>query len=867
MDERAETFGQFVRRYRRVARLTQEELAERSGLSARGISDLERGARRRPHRETVQMLAGALGLDAAGRARLDLLARAEQPTRAPADGALSMAPAGLIGRDDDLVTVAGWLAARDVRLITLWGPGGVGKTSLALALAARHEATASEPAIFVPLAAIADPALVLPTIAHALGLSDADERPPLERLTVYLRSRPLLLVLDNVEHLLPAAPSIGALLAACPALRVLATSRELLHLSSERAYPVAPLGLPVASDEGPGQIEASDAVRLFVERARAIAPEFTVTEDTAPYVARICSLADGLPLAIELAAARLRHLDVAALAARMPNRLQILTHGAADLPARQQTLRQTIAWSVDLLPPEAQRLLRWLAVFRGGWTLDEADSLLAETGVDVVDALARLVDASLVMARRVAPGQMRYEMLETIREYAEEQLRARDEADAARERHMLVMRAVTDAAERGLQSGARAAWSRRAADELDNVRAALRWSLDHDRHEIALHIAGNLDWFWDAVGRDGEGWSWCQDVLAAGDGERATWAWARAAMAGGAIAWNIGDMAASDRLLTESVARFRTMDDDRSLGQALANGGLTKLYLGDTETACQMVGESVTLFTRVGDRWSLGLARFILGDAQAESDPDVARANYERSLTEFRALGEPWGIALALNGLGGLAMRRRDYETARALMEEGLKYRESLGNLHATALSLTSLGELARRQGDDERAMGFLERGLARFRDAGDAEHIAWTLHNIGLVRLRRRELAPAARAFREELTIRAEQGNLASLLETIDAVAALASQCGDPERATVLLGTTRAMRATQALPESGEAKEERSLLADHASECGQPTFDAVPDPGGILSLDEAVRLAHEFLATAMTHPHDSRAATISDCT
>ncbi|HEV7126121.1 MAG TPA: tetratricopeptide repeat protein [Ktedonobacterales bacterium] len=849
-------FGALLRRHRAALGLTQEEIAERAGLSVRGISDLERGARERPHLDTVELLADALALSGADRARFWATARAGAQGGADATPTnLPSPPTAILGRAGEIAAVAALIERPEVRLLTLTGPGGVGKTRLAIHVASEARTAFPDGVYFVPLAALREPSHVMTTIAHTLGLADASGEPPPARLAKYLRTRRLLLALDNFEHLLSAAPAIGELLARCPSLMVLATSRAPLRLTGEHEYPVPPLGLPERPQKGAtlGMVVAAPAAALFLARLAAYAPRLRLTDADAPAVATICARLDGLPLAIELAAARARHLGLDDLAVRLQRRLPVLTHGPRDLPPRQQTLRATIAWSEDLLTSDAQRLFRLLAVFAGGWTTKQAISLCQGEAppAAVEEALDALVDSNLVQVEHSAEQLPRYTMLATIREFAEERLGAGGGEEWARRRHADVTLAFTDQAERGLQSGERTVWSRAATAELDNVRAALHWSLTHDAAEHALRIVGNLDWFWDAVARDREGWAWSQAALAMTGAEQHGWGYARALFAAGSIAWNVSAFEASTRLLTESVARFRTLDDRRSLGQALMSLGLTALYQGKLDTAHQHVAESVALFETVDDRWNLGLALFSSGETQYARNPAAARAAYERSLAVFRSVGDPWGIAHALTGLGGLAMRAADYVAARRLMEEALALRRSVNNPGAIATSLTSLGELARREGDDDNALPYLEDGLARFRELGDAEHVAWTLRNLALVATRRGDWRRAMATLAECLTLRVEQGNPAQIAKTFTAIAHALLPRGEAEQAARLWGAAQGIRASsgEATPADEDGADELELDARLRATLGAARAADAVRRGRELTLAEAISAAQETLA------------------
>jgi predicted ATPase/DNA-binding XRE family transcriptional regulator len=843
------SFGALLRTFRIAAGLTQEALAERAGLSVRGISDLERGAREHPHHDTVELLVQALGLDADDRVALTAAARpvARASSRAlPSPDSLPHPLTSLIGRETDVQAIRSLVLRDDVRLLTLTGPGGVGKTRLAVQVAGELRDTFTDGVWFVSLAPLRDPALVPATIAHTFGLQESGNAAPSAWLGGFLARLQLLLVLDNFEHLLPASPLLNDLLALCPGLCVLATSRVLLRLSAERVYDVAPLDLPrQASDATIDQLRCIPASALLIERRAAVAAHDDLTDRDAAAITEICGQLDGLPLAIELAAARCRHLTLVDLAERLDHRLPLLTAGARDLPERQQTLRGAIDWSYGLLTSSEQRLLRHMSVFAGGWTLEQAEALVPE--LDVAALLGELVDSSLVRSGIGSSGRTRYHLLETIREFAEECLIAAGEDDTARERHADIMLNFTDRLERGLLSSERIAWSKRALEELDNVRAALRYSLEHGDSDRALSMAGNLDWFWDAVARDREGLNWSEAALALTNIDRNSLGYARALIVAGAIAWNIGDFARSAERLEESVVRLRLLNEPRSLGQALLNLGLTRLYLGDVQGARACMTEGVDCFEAVDDRWGLGITCFGLAEVLMLDDIEAARELYARSLMTFQSIDEPWGIATATAGLAGVAMKRRDYSTARRLMEDALALRRMIANPNAIALSLGSLGELARREGDFARAARDLEEGLSRFRDVDDGEHIAWTLHNLGLVELERGDLRRAATCLAECWSLRVAQGNPVEIANVIAALARLATRLGALENAARLWSYAAMIRALHdAAPTSTEdAGAEQQMLTDLRSRLGEGAI-ATAQP---LSSPEAIQQATPLVA------------------
>ena len=864
-------FSDVLRRYRMSAGMTQEELAERAGLSARGISDLERGRRSRPYFETVRLLASALELGDEDRAALFASARGTlvevpRPTIEEHSTHLPSQLTSFVGRESERRIICEVLQRDTVRLVTLTGAGGVGKTRLALQIAAEMRAAFDDRVYFVPLASLRDHNLVLATIAHGMGLTDTSNEPPLARLIANLRGKRALLILDNLEHLLDATPAINELLIGCPDLSVLATSRAALSLSGEHEFVVPPLELPEPNQSDDlTALMRFPAVALLLDRLSMNDPGLTLSVGDVAAITEICRRTDGLPLAIELAAARNRHMTLQELASRLRHRLDLLARGPRDLPHRQRALRDTIAWSYELLGADEQRLMRWLAVFSGGWALASVEALCRDEDdwrINVVDGLATLIESSLVQITRGVDGLSRYDMLDTIREFAEEALAETGESHLVHERHAAMMMAYAEQSDRGLRSGARTKWTRNVAPEVENVRAALRWLLDQDETERALVFIGNLLWFWDAVSRGREGRTWGEEALAKPNADPQSWSYARASYVTGQQAWAMGDLVAASRLLSHSAERFRALGDRRSLGQTLDQLGSTYLSKGDLDAAQALLSESAELLDNDDYRWDYGLSIFMLGDVMSRTDPEAARRCYEMSLEAFRTVGDPFGMAIPITGLGGLAMRERDYATARALFEEGLALRRAAGHTFNTAISLTSLGELSRYEGDVEGAQDYLEQSLKLFRDLGDAERMAWTLYNLSMVAIQTGNLLVASDALRESLSLRLEHGSEAQVSQTLAGLSQVALLSGKADCAARLLGMVEVIRTSMgiAMPKDEDGEAEQRCRQQAKTILGAQGFEAALADGLQSSRGEAIRLAFE-LAQNAADGHESTLA------
>jgi predicted ATPase len=685
-----------------------------------------------------------------------------------------------VGREKEIAAGKELLLRPDVRLLTITGPGGIGKTRLALKVAGALAEHFRGGIYFVSLAPLSDPTLITSAIVQTLGIREAGGQSPHEVLKKHLEeaSRPTLFLLDSFEHLIPAASIVAELLAAGPNLRILVTSRAALHLYGEHEFPVPPLAVPDLRTILPVEVLSQyAAIALFVQRAVAAKPDFELDRQNAPAVVEICARLDGLPLAIELAAARVKVLSLPSMRARLASRLQLLTGGARDLPQRQQTLRAAIDWSHDLLSTAEQRLFRRLSVFAGGCTLEGVEAVCdakADLDLDLLEGMASLVDKSLMQQVAQADSESRFLMLETIREYAREKLEASMEEASTRRAHAAFCLVLAE--EEGAEQGG-AEWLERLALEHDNFRAALEWLTETGDADWGLRLGTALFRFWETRELLAEGRGRLAKLLEIAGAATRTKMRERALFAAGVLAEAQGDYASADSLIKESLDIARQLHDKQGAAVSLNALGVLARERGDVAVAHSLLEESLVLWKELGDHKAVGRSLSNLANvAKLQGDYPRARSLYAECLSIFRGVGDLPGIAWSLNYQGDVARDQGDSAAARTLYEEALAIFRELGDRWGIAGTLADLGSLAREQWDYPRAHSLYRESLTIFRELEHKRGIARLLECFACLSAaqlqagRSLRLAGAAAALRQKVGAPrppAEQTKLETILDT----------------------------------------------------------------------------------------------------
>jgi predicted ATPase/class 3 adenylate cyclase len=715
-----------------------------------------------------------------------------------------------IGRDRQIAEIKALLS--QARLLTLTGPGGAGKTRLALQVAADVLEGFKDGVWLVELAPLSNPDLIPQAIASAVNVREQPGRPILSTLTDDLQRKHLLVVLDNCEHVVAACASLAnTLLRACPNLRILATSREALGIAGETSWRVPSLSLP-DPDRLPGleSLSAYESVRLFIDRAVAALPAFTVTPENAPWIAEVCHRLDGIPLAVELAAVRVKSLSVQQIASRLDDRFRLLTGGSRAALPHHQTLRAAMDWSYDMLSEPERIGLRRVAVFPSGFTLEAAEAVSEGDGVDaseVLDLLVRLVDKSLVVAEEDG-GEVRYRLLETVRQYGRERLRESAETAAVQRRHRDWYLGLAEQVGPNLFGAEQAAWFDRLEVEQANLRAALMWSIENEGAEAASRLVGVLWRFWAVRGYFEEGGRWLEAVSEAA--KRSTDAppafRAQALNAAGHLALSRGGLATARTLLEESLAIRRQLGDRADVAVALSNLGTVAIHQGEMVMARALLEEGLAIRRELGDRVDIAGALDDLGTAAIEwGDAPMARALLQEGLAIRRELGDKAGIAASLNNVGMAAGKQGDYAAARSLLEESVLLCQEVGDKWLHAVTLDTLGDLARAQADP---------GAARLRYA-------------------------------ESLLICRELEDMRAALYGLEGLAGVACAQGQYKRAAKLFAAAAGLREAGGVPLriSERADHDRDVAAAQ-SDLGEGAFGAAWAEGGEMTLAQAIEYA-----------------------
>lgn len=748
------------------------------------------------------------------------------------------------GREKELAELEELLLAAPTRLVTMTGPGGTGKSRLALELASRVLEQFGGAVWFVPLADLSDPRRIVDAALEALRLPRSGSVDPLEQVVEALSRQPSLLVLDNFEHLVAdGAPFVRTLLERVPSLTCLVTSRQRLDLSGEREFAVPPLQTP-AGIEPPQQLSACESVQLFIDRAQAVKPDFQVTNQNAPALAELCSRLEGIPLAIELAAARAQVLAPAQMLRQLDRRFEFLVSRKRDGAERHQTLHAAIEWSYRLLAPELQRFFARLSVFRGGWSLEAAETVCAEPLP--LDYLAQLRECSLVLSEEDG-DELRFRMLETLREFGQEWLEASSEAPALRRQHADFFTTLVEEAEPDLQHGPQQGeWLRRLEREHDNLRAVLGWLAAQGQGEMGLRLGGALWKFWEVRGHWTEGRELLASLLR--EAKAGTAARARVLHGAGWLALRQGDTGAMRALFEERLTIHRELGDKEEIAGSLNSLGLAASYQGEYEAARAFYEESLAIKRELGDKsgtaWvlnNLGIAAWDQGEWAA------AQALYEESLAIQRDLDNKHGTASLLDNLGILAHDQADFGTARARHEESLVIRRELGDRRGIATSLHNLGDVSSADRNYSLARTHYEESLAIHRELGNQRDIAISLDGLGGVAMALGDYEVARAHYGESLAIRRELGNKGSIAEALEKLAAVAAARGQPERTARLFGVVEALREAMGapLPPADRAEHDRSVAAVR-TELGEEAFAAARAEGQAMSLEQACDYALE---------------------
>jgi predicted ATPase/DNA-binding CsgD family transcriptional regulator len=723
-----------------------------------------------------------------------------------------------IGREQEIAAVSTFLLRDDVRLLTLTGPGGVGKTRLGLQIAAHLEQEFADGVCFVSLAPISETELVVPTIAQALGVKEVGAQPLLARLQDYLREKQMLLLLDNFEQVVSAASLLPELLTPCIQLKMLVTSRAVLHIAGEHQFSIPPLPLPGPDDDPSGAAFAcNEAIALFCLRAQEVTPDFQLTPGNSNAVAELCRRLDGLPLAIELAAARIKLLPPQALLTRLRQHHPIVTSTIRDLPARQHTLHQTIKWSYDLLDDDEQTLFRYLCVFVGGCALEAAEAVchtLHDHRRNVLEGISSLLDKSLLQQREQAEGEPRLLLLETIRAFGQECLVESGEATRVQQAHARYFLNLAEEIEEKLFGAEQVYWFDTLEREHENMRAALRWFIESGKSEPALRLAGALARFWTVRGYVSEGRQWLQRALVS-PGQLPLHPRAKALSWAGWLAQLQNDAPTAELLCKESLELSQELFDARGIALAQHRLALIQAHRGNFAAAYALLEESVRRSREIGDTSGVAYSLMGLGNyAIGRSEPQLVRSWLEEALGLFRALENIEGIAWSLRALAHLSLIEGERAQASALAEEALALFRAMGLDDGAGLTLQLLGQVLLQQDEAERARLLFAESHHIFKESGSQRSAAQALFLLTCVAVLQENMEAARSSWEESLAILQALHDTSGIITALSTLAGVARQHGEARWAAHLWGAAERIREEHALAilPAQQARSEQSM-------------------------------------------------------
>lgn len=869
MTDAEPSFGQWLRHARRDMGFTQKELAQAAGCSTTSVRKIEAGVYR-PSKQVAERLVASLEVAPDEREKLIRLARAassalptlpaegpQQQAAGPVPNNLPAQPTPILGREAASRDGSALLLRDDVRLLTLVGPPGIGKTRLALHLAEKMLARLErfEDGVYlVLLASVSDPGLVIPTIAHTLGVREDAGGSAAEALSEYLRQKHMLLLLDNFEHVAAAAPDLARLMSACPGLKLMVTSREVLHVRGEHRFHVQSLDMPGLTPlPPPGELPGFSSVRLFVERAASVDRDFVISEQNAASIAEICVRLDGLPLAIEIAAARTGLYSPEEIASRLTSRLRLLTWGARDLPARQQTLKNAIDWSYNLLSPAEQRLFARLAAFVGGCTLSAVEAVcnpMGDLGIEVDEGIESLLDKSMLQQTHPKDGERRLYMLETVREYALERLQQSGEEAQAAGWHTQFYLALAEAAEPELVRQNQRLWLDRLAADHDNIRSVLERHLSRDNVavvpsgadpaslNVALRVSGALWRFWLTRGHLAEGRRWLERALEQGAGVSARDDEGNTADAGteGDEGDEGGEGPAGDAGARASAYRARALN---------GLGGLAYTQ-GDLKASLSTYMRAYRMWQAIGNAQAAALPLSNMGlVAVALGRHAQARSYYEEALAIQREMGDKGTIARTLNNLGLLAHDQGDYAAALRAHEESLALARDISNRSGVAASLTNLGIVKVDTGDYEDARELFDESSRIFMELGIPLGAAGALINLSVVAYMRGDHATELSLLRRALPMLDRSGDNIAVANCIEGFGGAIGVAGDPVKGVRLLAAGAAFREAMSapLPARDRARYDASVAAVRAR-LSEEDFRKAWSEGAVMRQKEAIDYA-----------------------